>query len=395
MKIDRHQLPPNLPGPYVVERIEFIYRVKADHAARAQALGHRLANFAKTFWHQVAQELALNGSAIALPPTPKLELFYGIEPQRTIGYAPGPGFFDDPILTLPGVIGIALIDPQNRGLLLRIHLENENVLSLSPQHAYNKRPEDIGLAKDLGCKLFRYSISWSRVEPSPGLFRASVLDHYRKITDTVIEAGMLPLVALHHFTWPIHVQERGGMTAKEFPYWYAAYVKVVVQAFGEKVPYWVTFNEPNLLVYGYVKPWWQPAYLVPPGTLAGKTLSEQMDSAVILIRNIFLAHRLARETIRAKNPDARVGVNPFVLGLPGPLQFFVDLLATRTRSHKSFTRRNRKMAEQPLLALTTVDLIISRFTPARERAASVAFSHPYAEGVERLVLREGGSFSKN
>jgi hypothetical protein len=70
-------------------------------------------------------ELALNGSAIALPPTPKLELFYGIEPHRTIGYACVCGFFDDPILTLPRVIGIALIDPQSRALLLRIHLEND------------------------------------------------------------------------------------------------------------------------------------------------------------------------------------------------------------------------------------------------------------------------------
>jgi hypothetical protein len=39
------------------------------------------------------------------------------------------------------------------------------------------------------------------------------------------------------------------------------------------------------------------------------------------------AHRLARFVIGAKNPQAKVGANPFVLGLPGLLQFFIDLMA--------------------------------------------------------------------
>ena len=256
---------------------------------------------------------------------------------------------------------------------------------------WHRYPEDIGLARDLGCKIFRYSIAWSRVEPRPGESDPSALEHYAKVTQAVREAGMLPLVTLHHFTWPVHIERRGGMTTKEFPRWYADYVKLVVEVIGNQVPYWATFNEPNLLVYGYVKPWWQPNYLVPPGTLAGKTLSAQMDSAALLIRNIFLAHRLGREIIHRNNPQAKVGANPF---MPGPLQFFIDLLATRTRSYKAFKRRNRKIAEQPILALTAVDLIISRFTPTRERAASVAFSHSYAEGIERLVLRKASGFSR-
>jgi hypothetical protein len=68
MKIDRHELPPNLPGYCMSERLEFINNAKANYTARAQALGQRLANFAKIFWHEVGNELAVNGSAIALPP---------------------------------------------------------------------------------------------------------------------------------------------------------------------------------------------------------------------------------------------------------------------------------------------------------------------------------------
>jgi beta-glucosidase/6-phospho-beta-glucosidase/beta-galactosidase len=256
---------------------------------------------------------------------------------------------------------------------------------------WNRYSEDIGLARELGCKLFRFSISWSRVEPRQGEFAPEVLDHYRKVTQAVLAAGMAPLVTLHHFTWPVHVQERGGMTAEQFPQWYRIYVQKVVEAIGESIPYWITFNEPNLLVYGYVKPWWQSTYLVPPGTVSATTLSDQLDKSAILIRNMFVAHKLGRAVIRAKNPKAQVGANPFVLGLPGLLQFLIDLIATRTSSIKLFRRRNRRLAEQSLLSQTPVDLIICRFTPTRERAAKVAFSHIYAEGVERLVIKKGSS----
>lgn len=257
---------------------------------------------------------------------------------------------------------------------------------------WNRYPEDITLARDLGCKIFRFSISWSRVEPRIGEFTSDVLDHYRKVAETVLAADMIPLVTLHHFTWPVHVQERGGMTAEKFPKWYRAYVERVVDAMGELIPYWVTFNEPNLLAYGYVKPWWQPSYLVPPGAAGEKSLSDQLDQSAILIRNMFIAHKLGRAVIRSKNPKAKVGANPFVLGLPGLLQFVIDFVATRTSSAKAFRRRNRRLAEQALLAQTPVDLIICRFTPTRERAAKVAFSHSYAEGAERLVVRKTSQF---
>src|SRR6202795_1153883 len=121
-------------------------------------------------------------------------------------------------------------------------------------------------------------------------------------------------------------------------------------------------------------------------------LSDQLDQSAILIRNMFIAHKLGRAVIRTKNPKAKVGANPFVLGLPGLLQFVIDLVATRTSSAKAFRRHNRRLAEQSLLAQTPVDLVICRFTPTRERAAKVAFSHSYAEGVERLVVRKASQF---
>jgi beta-glucosidase/6-phospho-beta-glucosidase/beta-galactosidase/ABC-type amino acid transport substrate-binding protein len=256
---------------------------------------------------------------------------------------------------------------------------------------WNRYPEDIQLARELGCKLFRFSVAWSRVEPKPGEWDKVALEHYRSVALEICKAGMMPLLTLHHFTWPIHIEERGGMTAEDFPHWYAAYVRKVANCLGDLVPYWITFNEPNLLVYGYVKPWWQPFFLVPPGTAVGTSLAGQLGSSVQLIRNLFLSHRSAREIIRTINPQAKVGANPFVLGLPVLLQYFVDWLATRMRDRSSFLKNNRQISEQAVLARTPVDVVIARFTPTAGRRSRVAFSEVYAEGAQRMVVQKAST----
>src|SRR5260370_40247832 len=106
-------------------------------------------------------------------------------------------------------------------------------------------------------------------------------------------------------------------------------------------------NEPNLLVYGYVKPWWQETYLVPPGGGPEIPLATQLDRAAQLIRNIFVSHRLARETLRQKNPNDKVAANAFMLGLPSALQWLIDFVPTRTRAQKQGYPRSQLAPAHP------------------------------------------------
>ena len=136
---------------------------------------------------------------------------------------------------------------------------------------WNRYAEDIERAASLGCKAFRFSVAWSRVEPRSGEFDSSVFDHYQNLIEEILSHNMKPMLTLHHFTWPVHVEANGGMTGNDFPDQYARYAKEVARHFAAEVPYWITFNEPNLLMGGYFKPWWDADYAAPPGLPDGTT----------------------------------------------------------------------------------------------------------------------------
>ena len=243
---------------------------------------------------------------------------------------------------------------------------------------WNRYEEDIKLAAGLGCRIFRFSISWARVEPEPGNFDRAALEHYHDVVSAIRKTGMQPVITLHHFTWPIHVEERGGLIAPDFPRWFAAYANEVAAAMGAGVPYWITFNEPNLLVYGYIKPWWQSDYAMPPGCPAGVGVSEQLDKAMQLMRNLFSAHTLARDEIRKHDPVAKVGANPFVLGLPGWLLTLQDWLASATRSRIQFRIRHEGILRRGWLGDTLSRLRkgkhpLSKFPPIRRLAPVFGF----------------------
>ncbi len=142
----------------------------------------------------------------------------------------------------------------------------------------NRFAEDVALARRMGCRAFRFSIAWSRVEPAPGQFDDAAFDVYRRLIAAIRGAGMQPILTLHHFTWPLHVEKRGGMIGDGFPALYASYVTEVVKRLGKGVRYWITFNEPSQLVYGYIKPWWQTDYFVPPGL--PEKIEEGVDEGV-------------------------------------------------------------------------------------------------------------------
>lgn len=260
----------------------------------------------------------------------------------------------------------------------------ERVRGLTPRGRatdfWNRYREDVTLAKGLGCGAFRLSLSWARLEPEAGKWNDAAFAHYREVLTYMRDAGMTTVVTLHHNTWPLHVQAAGngaGMLDRAFPERMAAYAAEVAHCLGELIDYYVTINEPNQLVYGYIKGFWMRAYPMPPGLPPFATSEEQMDAVLKLIPNLFRAHARMREEILKRQPQAKCGTNPLILGLPRRLQRLIDRNATKLKSPEAARKQARLLSQRPLLDRGIVDISIAQIAMSQERMEHVLFSEPY------------------
>ncbi|WP_461203218.1 6-phospho-beta-glucosidase [Enterococcus sp. N342-3-1-2] len=113
---------------------------------------------------------------------------------------------------------------------------------------YHRYTEDIALFKELGLKVFRTSIHWSRIFPlgDEEVPNEQGLQYYDDLFDTLLENGIEPVITLSHFEMPYHLAEAyGGFRDKRVIEFFAHYAETVMKRFKDKVKYWMTFNEIN------------------------------------------------------------------------------------------------------------------------------------------------------
>lgn len=253
---------------------------------------------------------------------------------------------------------------------------------------WHRYQEDVDLARGLGCTIFRLSLSWARLEPEPGTWSDEAFDHYAAVLQYLHDAGMQSVVTLHHNTWPLHVQAAGGgagLLDPCFPDTFARYARRVAQRLGDRIDYYVTINEPNQLLYGFVKPWFMRTYAMPPGLGPDASSHEQMEALLALIPNLFAAHARARAAIHEVRPQALVGTNPLVLGLPRWLQRWVNRSATRLRSPDDLYAQATSLSQSTIIDTGRVDVAVAQIEQEPERVARVLYSQPYANGYAAVV----------
>lgn len=111
---------------------------------------------------------------------------------------------------------------------------------------YNRFEEDVKLFKELGLKAYRFSISWSRVI-SNGKINEKGIEFYRNLINILLENEIEPIVTVYHFDLPYELYENGGWEKRETIDAFVSYCKILFREFGDKVKYWQTINEQNVM----------------------------------------------------------------------------------------------------------------------------------------------------
>lgn len=112
---------------------------------------------------------------------------------------------------------------------------------------YERYREDVGLMRELGARVYRFSVSWPRWLPSGrGRPAPAGVDFYERLVDSLLAAGIEPWICLYHWDLPQALQDRGGWTSRDCADYFADYAAAVAGRLGDRVRTFLMLNEPNV-----------------------------------------------------------------------------------------------------------------------------------------------------
>ncbi|MGG0821753.1 6-phospho-beta-glucosidase [Paenibacillus turicensis] len=117
---------------------------------------------------------------------------------------------------------------------------------------YNRYKEDIALFAEMGFKALRVSIAWARIFPTGEevLPNEEGLQFYDDLFDELLKHNIEPVVTLAHFDVPVALIEKyGSWRNRKMVELFQVYAETVLKRYKDKVKYWMTFNEINMLLH--------------------------------------------------------------------------------------------------------------------------------------------------
>jgi beta-glucosidase len=161
---------------------------------------------------------------------------------------------------------------------------------------WNRVAEDTALLVELGVRHYRMGLEWARLEPEPGRFDQDAIAHYRDELTRLRDAGIRPLVTLHHFSEPGWFVDAGGWLDQDPLPAFLRYVRTVVAEFRDLVTDWITINEPTVYaVHAHLWGVW------PPG-------EKSLRRTIASLQTLCAAHLAAYPLIHQLQPETMVGV---------------------------------------------------------------------------------------
>jgi len=185
--------------------------------------------------------------------------------------------------------------------------------------SYHRYEEDIRLLKSFGLNCYRFSVEWSRIEPSPGAFSNAELAYYKRLIATCHQYGVQPIVTFNHFSCPQWFSARGGWTKPDSADLFARYCDRTARHLADGIHMATTLNEPQVKRIQH----WLPMF----GTPASLAIQERHRQAAraasgspdymafhladdeVVLPNLIKAHKLGYAAIKAVAPKLPVGVS--------------------------------------------------------------------------------------
>jgi beta-glucosidase len=162
---------------------------------------------------------------------------------------------------------------------------------------YHRLEADLDLLVELGIPAYRFSVAWPRVMPSGrGAINQAGLDYYQRLVDGLLQRSITPMLTLYHWDLPQALQGEGGWTRRDTAQAFAEYAAAVYRVLGDRVPFWITLNEP-----------WCSAFV---GHFQGRHAPGWHDEAAALAAThyLLLGHGLAVQALRDLGGEGQVGI---------------------------------------------------------------------------------------
>jgi 6-phospho-beta-glucosidase len=149
--------------------------------------------------------------------------------------------------------GLSIQDVTPKGIIGPITDEpTDDNMKLVGIDLYHRYKEDIKLFAEMGFKVFRTSIAWTRIFPLGDEKEPNEkgLQFYDDLFDECKKYSIEPLVTISHYETPLHLaKEYDGWKDRRLVRFYENYVRALFNRYKGKVKYWLTFNEINSIIH--------------------------------------------------------------------------------------------------------------------------------------------------
>ena len=204
--------------------------------------------------------------------------------------------------------GLSVQDVMPRGILAPpTQAPTPDNLKLEAIDFYHRYAEDIALLAEMGFKVFRFSIAWSRIFPRGDETEPNEegLAFYDRVLDELERHGIAPLITISHYETPLHLARAyNGWTDRRLIGFYERYARTLFERYGERVKYWLTFNEINSVLH---EPFLSGAIATPKDRLGEQDLYRAIHHELV-------ASAAATKIAHEIDPDIKVGC--MILAVP-------------------------------------------------------------------------------